>query len=112
MRFCIFLLSLVCIAADLRTLVSARAVTVNNTAQTSVYSPLEGATTVQLYIRASSTLQNFTLTFADGTTAEVPSGNSFTFRFGTSLKATDRLCTVQTAIGSAVLQVVGFRETR
>lgn len=99
-------------AADLRTLVSARAVSVNNTTQTPIFSPLEGATTVQVYIRPSSTAQVFTITFPNGTAAEVPSGNSFTFRFGTTLRAIDQLGTVQTATGAAVLQVVGFRETR
>jgi len=106
------LLGWMLVAADLRQLVSARAVAVSNSTNTPIYSPLEGATTVQVYIRPSSTAQIFTVTLPDGTTAEVPSGNSFTFRFGTTLKATDQLGTVQTATGAAVLQVIGFKETR
>lgn len=106
------LLALSALAADLRTLVSARAISITNTGATPIFSPLEGATAVQVYIRPSSSAQVFTLTLVDGTTVEVPSGNTFTLRVGASLRLSDRLFNAQTATSTAVLQVVGFREVR
>lgn len=110
--FFLLALSLAAWATDLTRLYSARAITVTNTGLTSVYCPLHGATVVQVYIRPSSSAQIFTLTLPDGTSVEVPSGNTFTVRVAAGLLITDKLFDVQTATGTAVLQVVGFKELR
>jgi hypothetical protein len=97
---------------DLTQYVSARAIAITNTITTPIYCPLKDATTVQVYIRPSSTAQIFTLTFPDNTTVEVPSGNNFTLRISAGMKVTDVIFSAQTATSGAVLQVVGFKEQK
>ena len=105
-------LTLQMFGADVAKLVSARSVSISVSGVTPIYCPLEGATAVQVYIKPSSTAQIFTLTFPNGTTAEIPSGNSFTLRVGVPMSTRDILFSAQTASSSAVLQVVGFKETK
>lgn len=99
-------------ALDLTRYVSARSVSITNTVATPIYCPLEGATVVQVYIKGSSTAQIYTLTLADTTTVEVPSGNTFTLRVSQGMNATNVIFSAQTATSAAVLQVVGFKEMK
>lgn len=108
-------LSLLCFSAlgvDFSKLISARTVAVINTSTTNIQCPLEGATVIQVYIRPSSTAQVFTVTLTDTSTIEVPSGATFTLRSATSLKVNEVCFSVQTATGSANLQVVGIKESK
>lgn len=99
-------------AVDLRNIINAQALTVSNTTNTPVRAQLQGATSVQMYIRPSSTAQIFTVTLADTTTIEVPSGASYTLRSATPFSSSDQICTIQTATSSAVLQVISTREIK
>ena len=93
-------------------LMNASTVNVTNGSYTAVTTPLDGATTIQVYIRPSSTAQAFTVKLPNDTTIEVPSGNSFTvsFKAPTGIGTSDTLFSVQTGTGSAVLQVVAWRD--
>ncbi|SRR5260370_15939548 len=98
--------------ADLTRLISGQSVSINQTTAVNIIASLQGATTVQCYIKGSSTAQIFTLTLTDGSTIEVPSGATFTFRSAVPLNATDIVYTAKTATSSAVLQVVSIREIK
>ena len=108
----LLLLSLSCLAVNINQFASAQAITVNNSTATAIAAGIANTTTVQMYIRPSSTAQIFTLTFPNGTAVEVPSGATLTLRLGTNLVAGDAIGTVLTATGSAVLQVIYFREVK
>lgn len=112
---CVLLLASLAIgigeATDVKPWMSAQAVTVNNsTATTITTGGLANTTTVQMFIRGSSTAQIFTLTLPDATTIEVPSGGTLTLRVGTNLAGGSTIGTVLTGTGSAVLQVISLRE--
>lgn len=92
--------------------ISAAAIEVNSSTATTISCNLGNTTTVQMYIRPSSSAQVFTLALPNGTTVEVPSGGTLTLRSAQNLQAGDTIGTVITGTGAATLQVIFFRETK
>jgi hypothetical protein len=99
-------------ATDTRLFVSAQALAINTAPAVPIIAQLNNTTTVQMYIRGSSTAQIFTVTLVDGTTIEVPSGATLTLKFASNLLAADRIGTVVSATGACVLQVISIREVK
>lgn len=106
------LLALSAFSADLRFLVSAQAVTINNTTAVTIRAGLANTTNLQMYVRQSSTAQTVTLTLPDTTTIEIPSGGTLAFKFASNLNSGDIIGTVISGTGSCVLQVISTREVR
>lgn len=97
-------------AVDVRTLISATALTVNNSTATTIRAGLQNTTTIQMYVKGSGTAQIYTLTLPDSTTIEVPSSGILTLRFATPLANGDIVGTILTATGSTAFQVISMRE--
>lgn len=109
---CLLLLAVSCLATNINQFASSISLSVNNSTATSINAAIANTTTIQMYIKASSTAQIFTFSFPSGQTIEVPSGATLTLRTAANFAAGDAIGSVITATGAAVLQVIFIREVK